>query len=689
MKYEERLDDHLDRFSPEDREKIAQAEAWARELHAGELRASGEPAYTHLERVAALLASMGMDADSVVSGLLHHTLEDGKAGAAAKAEIDKRFGPRVAGLVEELARMASLKAKNKTIQAAETIRKMLFAMTKDLRVIIVKLADKLDNMRTLKWLAEEDRKRIAAECLDVFAPLADRLGISWLKDELEDLALKEINREAFDQIKRIVAGKKDERQAFLAQASADIVSAAAEEGFAVDVSARAKHFYSIYQKMRKRGKGAEELYDLSGLRLLCDGESECYALVGIVHRLWKPLEGRFKDYIAMPKANGYRSLHTTVLAEDGTLLEIQIRTRAMHQIAEYGIASHWLYKKGSSHELVRPEDLSLINRLKDWSAILESGDEFLEDIKRELLKDSIFVFTPRGDAIELPAGSTPLDFAYAIHSDVGNRTIAAKADGSIVPLDSRLKNTQVVEIQTSATARPNVNWLKAVKTSKARGKIRQWLVNEGQVLAIDKNVVARKRDEGEGRKDKGDDKAKPPEPRLEPDLRRHEHEADSGSVVDFRPYKPNEATDSHKAGLSVVGAGSLMVRFAGCCKPSVGDRIVGYVSRGRGIIVHKAGCKNLPGISEFAERRVEVSWEASQGLIRHYRVWSKKSADLFSEIENAAKKNGGRLTEGRLEVERDGLTGSFTMAFASPEDARVVERNLRNVPSIQKIRRVE
>ncbi|HAE21824.1 MAG TPA: GTP pyrophosphokinase, partial [Spirochaetaceae bacterium] len=430
MKYEERLDDHLDRFSPEDRDKIRNAEAWARQLHEGELRASGEPAYTHLERVAALLASMGMDADSVVAGLLHHTLEDGKAGTAAKAEIDKRFGPRVAGLVEELARMASLKAKNKTIQAAETIRKMLFAMTKDLRVIIVKLADKLDNMRTLKWLDEEDRKRIATECIDVFAPLADRLGISWLKDELEDLALKEINREAFDQIKRIVAGKKDERQAFLAQASADIVAAAAEEGFVVDVNARAKHFYSIYQKMRKRGKGAEELYDLSGLRLLCDSESECYALVGIVHRLWKPLEGRFKDYIAMPKANGYRSLHTTVLAVDGTLLEIQIRTRAMHQIAEYGIASHWLYKKGSSHEIVRPEDLSLISRLKDWSAILESGDEFLEDIKRELLKDSIFVFTPRGDAIELPAGSTPLDFAYAIHSDVGNRTIAAKADGS-------------------------------------------------------------------------------------------------------------------------------------------------------------------------------------------------------------------------------------------------------------------
>lgn len=684
MKYEASLDAELGRYGPAELERIAAARAWAAELHAGETRASGEPAVTHLERVAAILAGMGMDADSLVAGLLHHALEgEGspaakERGKALRAEIERRFGPRPAALVEELSRVASLKAKNKTIQAAETIRKMLFAMAKDLRVIIVKLADKLDNMRTLRYLDEDDRRRIASECLDVFAPLADRLGISWMKDELEDLALKELNREAFDQIKLIVAGKKAERESFLDKARADILAAAAAEGLAVEVAARAKHFYSIYQKMRKRAKGSDELFDLLGLRIICEEEPDCYALVGIVHRLWKPLEGRFKDYIAVPKSNGYRSLHTSVLAYGGTMLEIQIRTAAMHQVAEFGVASHWLYKKGSAHEQARPEDLPIVNKLKDWGALLESGDEFLEDIKRELLKDSIFVFTPKGDAIELPAGSTPLDFAYAIHSDVGNKTIAAKADGVIVPLDSKLKNTQVVDIQTSATAHPNLNWLKAVRTNKARAKIRQWLVNEGQVLAIDKNVVAKRRDEAEQR---------PPPPPPKPEI--VAYAAPPSAVMDFRPYEPNRATDSDKAGVRVSGAGSLMVRFAGCCKPSVGNAIVGYVSRGRGIVVHRADCRNLPNISEFAERRVDVAWEAAHGLVRRYRVWSKRSADLFSEIENAAKKNGGRLMEGRLDAERDGLSGSFTMAFGSAEDARVVERNLRNVPSIQKIRRVE
>lgn len=706
MKREECLADELARFSPEDSERIRTALAWATELHAGSFRASGEPTVTHPERVAAILASMGMDADSVIAGLLHQAVEDGLATAAMARE---RSGERVGLLVEELARMSALKAKNKTIQAAEAIRKMLFAMTRDIRVIIVKLADKLDNMRTLKWLPENDRKRIAAECLDVFAPLADRLGISWMKDEFEDLALKEINREAFDQIKLLVAAKKTEREAFLERARVDLVAAAKAEGLDVEVMSRAKHFYSIYQKMRKRAKGADELYDLSGIRVLCGTESECYAVLGMVHGLWKPLEGRFKDYVAMPKSNGYRSLHTTVMAYGGTLLEIQIRTREMHSVAEFGVASHWLYKKGSGAELPRPEDLGIVNRLKDWSAMLESGEGFLEDIKREILKDSIIVFTPKGDAIELAAGSTPLDFAYAIHSDVGNKTIAAKADGAIVPLDSELGNTQVVEILTSATARPNINWLKAVKTSKARSKIRAWLVAEGAVLAIDKNVVARKRD------DRHDDRAKAhakgSERRLELEVRpgdtKHGDarpaegrpgEARRGEAnraeaheapLDFRPYVPGEATDSSRAGISVTGADDLMIRFAACCKPAVGDRIVGYVSRGRGIIVHRASCKNLPGIPDFAERRVEVTWETAPTLTRRYHVTGRRVLDLFSEIENAVRKHGGRLLEGRLEDGQDALSGVFTMAYPSAEDARTSERNLRHVPSILRIRRID
>jgi len=635
---------------------------------------------------------MGMDADSVIAGLLHQAIEDGLTIGKTVAE---RSGERVGTLVDELSRMASLKAKNKTIQAAEAIRKMLFAMTRDLRVIIVKLADKLDNMRTLKWLPEDDRRRIAAECVDVFAPLADRLGISWMKDELEDLALKEINREAFDQIKLLVSAKKPEREAFLERAREDIVAAAKEDGLSVEVMSRAKHFYSIYQKMRKRAKATDELYDLSGIRALVDEESQCYAALGVVHGLWKPLEGRFKDYIAMPKSNGYRSLHTTVMAYDGTLLEIQIRTRGMHAVAEFGVASHWLYKKGSSAEIVRPEDVSIVNRLKNWSAMLEEGSDFLEDIKREILKDSIIVFTPKGDAIELPAGSTPLDFAYAIHSGVGDRCLAAKTDGAIVSLDSELRNTQVVEIVTSASARPNVNWLKMVRTSKARAKIRAWLVADGSVIAIDKNVVARKRDE------KHDERGKPHSGDRKPELEvRHgeakhtepkKQEAPEAAIaqMDYRPYVPGEATDSSRAGVSVSGADNLMVRFAACCKPAVGERIVGYVSRGRGIIVHRASCRNLPAIPEFAERRVEVTWESAPSLTRRYHVTGRRVLDLFSEIENAVRKHGGRLVEGRLEDGQDTLSGFFTMAYPSAEDARTAERNLRHVPSILRIKRID
>ncbi len=679
------LDDFLVGYAAADSARIAQARAWAAVLHEGGLRASGEPSVTHCERVAAILAGMGLDADTVIAGLLHDALEDGRADRAAVAS---RFGERCAALVEETARMASLKARNKSDQAAETIRKMLFAMARDIRAIVIKLADKLDSMRTLRWLPEGERKRIAAECVDIFAPLADRLGISWLKDELEDLSLKEINREAFDQIKLLVAGKKGERQAFLDRASAELVAAARAEGLDVETSFRAKHFYSIYQKMRKRGKGSDELFDLSGIRVLCDGESECYSVLGLAHRLWKPIDGRFKDYIAMPKSNGYRSLHTTVMAWEGRLLEIQIRTREMHRTAEFGIASHWLYKKGSSQDSVRAEDLPLVNKLKDWNALLESGEDFLADIKRELLRDSIIVFTPKGDAIELPAGATPLDFAYAIHSDVGNRCLSAKADGAIIPLSAELRNTQVVDIQTGANARPNVNWLKAVKTGKARSKIRAWLVGEGHVLAIDKNVVARRRDERDAKPEERERKAAE-KPRVELEVRHPASAPPAAGVLDWRPYRTDEATDATRAGLTIRGAGNLMVRFAGCCKPAAGDRIVGYVSRGRGIIVHRESCHNLPGISEFSERRVDVSWETTPGLVRRYRVTAKRSFDLFSEIENAARKHSGKLVEGKLEEGQEGLSGTFTMAFPGADEARVVERNLRQVPSIIKIRRID
>ena len=728
--------------------RAASALAWAEERFAGKTRASGEAAWMHDIRVAQTLMEMGLDADSVLAGILHDSLEGGHpgadddfedeaaaaeeagAGAAADearrrakarvaqrakeaaaetsrrsalvAEISSRFGPSVALLVEDSSRMAALKAKNKTVQAAETIRKMLFAMARDIRVIIVKLADKLDSMRTLKYLPEERQKEIAAECLDVFAPLADRLGISWMKDELEDLSLKAINREAFDQIKSLVATKKGEREAYLERVESSIRDAAAVEVSELEVSARAKHFYSIYQKMRKRAKGAEELFDLLGLRLICGTENDCYALLGVVHRLWKPIDGRFKDYIAMPKANGYRSLHTTVMCYEGKLLEVQIRTREMHGVAEYGVASHWLYKKGKGAEMPRPEDLPIVNRLKEWGDFVSQGAVYLEEIKRELFRDSIFVFTPRGDVIELPSGSTPLDFAFAIHSDIGIHCLGAKADGQIVPLDAELVNTQVVEVLTSPQARPHMNWLRIARTSKAKAKIRAWLVQDGEALAIDRNIVAGHRGAQAPKPSasakstaapkgaehgKGGDQGTAPAAAQKPGPGAPRMTEAVKGAIEYHVVEPGEAVRNDRAGVAIGDAKNMMIRIAGCCHPVTGDEIVGYVSRGRGIIVHKADCRSVNAIADFAERRIDVSWEdAAPFVTARFRITARKSADLFSEIENAVRKFRGRLREGRLGERGDGnLSGSFTMEFESREDIKKAVKALRGLPSIMAI----
>jgi GTP pyrophosphokinase len=745
-------------YAADDARRIASALAWTEERHSGKLRASGEGAWTHDLRVADILLGLGLDADSVIAGLLHDALdghpeggESAEEDAVGEAEADlpasdasrpaasrtkrkalsveraraeaaasrreslvaligDRFGGGVSLLVEDTSRLAALKAKNKTVQASETIRKMLFAMARDIRVIIIKLADKLDSMRTLKYLEEERQKEIAAECLDVFAPLADRLGISWMKDELEDLSLKALNREAFDQIKDIVAVKKGERESFLQRIEAEILGAAKAEGLEVEASARAKHFYSIYQKMRKRAKAAEELFDLLGLRLICLSENDCYAVLGMVHRLWKPMEGRFKDYIAMPKANGYRSLHTTVMCYEGRLLEVQIRTREMHRVAEYGVASHWLYKKGSTAEAPRPEDLPIVNRLKEWGDFVAQGAVYLEEIKRELLKDSIFVFTPRGDVIELPSGSTPLDFAFAIHTDVGIHCLGAKADGQIVPLDAELVNTQVVEILTSPQAKPNMNWLRIARTSKAKTKIRAWLLQDGEALAIDRNIVAGHRGAIAARGgQKGDAHAKTGEPASAPGhvsgpkappapaggrmteiVKSVISPKGAGALkeaYEYRAVEPGEAVRNDRAGVAIGDAKNMMIRIAGCCQPVTGDEIVGYVSRGRGIIVHRSDCRSLHAIADFAERRIDVSWEGSASFATaRFRITSRKSPDLFAEIENAVRKFKGRLREGRLGERGDGsLSGSFTMEFESREDVKRAVKALRALPSISAI----
>jgi GTP pyrophosphokinase len=673
-------------YADRDRERILLALSWV-EKHPPSPETAGTSGGDGINRplgVASILVDLNLDADTLIAALL---LNRGPGETEPGLPIVEQFGPHIALLVEGAAKIADIPAKNKTFREAENIRKMFFAMAQDIRVIFIKLAEKLYTLRKLDCLPEEEQKPIAQECLDIYAPLADRMGISWIKDELEDLSLKYLNRDAYQQIKEIVSEKRGERQEFLNRVQKTISEEAAAAGFNIEVASRAKHFYSIYQKMRKRNKNAGDIYDLFGIRILCDSIENCYTLLGLVHRLWKPLDGRFKDYIAMPKSNGYQSLHTTVMSsapDDGTepgeagagrshssegrLLEIQIRTREMHHIAENGIASHWLYKKGTARDIIRPVDISIVNRLRSWKTETE-GDEkwksgsFLEDIKRELLGDSIYVFTPQGKVIELPAGATPLDFAYSIHSAIGDHCVGAKADGSIIPLSSELQNTQVVEILTSPQAHPHLNWLRIVKTAKARSKTRAWLEQNDDSIIIEKNVVAKKKPAG-------------PEPGPAP-------AKDAASVQRVIQQNPGDGILQ----VRVEDEKNLMIRFARCCRPVTGDPIIGYVSRGRGIIIHRKSCGNLANIPDFEERKIETEWEnADSVLVKHFKIEARLSADLFSEIEGAVRKHQGHLIEGRLEeTTANRLTGFFTMQIESPASLKRVIKNIRGIPGVYSI----
>lgn len=650
-------------YSEDEQQRIIDAAMWAKSLHNDQKRASGEPYFVHPMHVAETLVYLKLDTDAIIAGFLHDIMEDTDTPFE---EVERRFGFEVAKLVDGVTKISILKVKNKSVQEAETIRKMLFAMSEDIRVIIIKLADKLHNMNTLEYLSPSRRKAIATECLDIYAPLADRLGISWMKDELEDLALKALNPEAYQYIKEFLLSKRTERSDYLKRVEKSIYRAAGEEGVTdIAVSTRAKHFYSIYLKMKRRKKKIEEIYDLHGVRILCNTTNECYTLLGVIHKLWPPIEGRFKDYIAMPKANQYQSLHTTVMSFNGKLLEIQIRTKAMHYTAEYGVAAHWTYKQKTGSGIKIPTNqLPIINKLKNWEQNKMNSESFLDDIKEELLKDSIYVFTPKGHIIELPANSTAIDFAYHIHTEVGNHMIGAKADGSIISLGQPLKNTQTIEVMTSQNARPHINWLRLAKTARARQKIRYWLNKHDETLLIDKNIIAKGK----------------------PEQKHAVQEAVTRG--DSEPEKKEEIVthvlDQAKVAFRIGEETNMMISIAQCCNPTRGDEIVGYISRGRGIIVHRRDCKNLKHIKDIENRSIEVEWESSSPKVtKRFQVTSRVVSDLFSEIEGAVRKYRGHLIEGKLEeTENDRLVGSFTMEIEKKDDYKKVLKSIRMIPSV-------
>jgi GTP pyrophosphokinase len=677
----------LSPYAEDQQDAILRAAELSEQLHEGQYRDSGEPYFVHPLQVAQILVDLRLDSPTVIAALLHDVLED---TSMSREELREQFGKDVEQLVQGVTKIAAVKAKNRNAQAAENIRKMFFAMVKDIRVILIKLADKLHNMRTLDYKRGPRKRAIAQETLDIYAPLAGRLGISWLKDELEDLSLKHLHPDTYEQIRAFVSQRREERGGYLKRVEDALYQSARAENLEIEVETRAKHFYSVYQKMKRRNKQMSEIYDLLGLRVLCKSESECYTMLGIVHRLWPPIEGRFKDYIAMPKANKYQSLHTTVLCYDGKLIEIQIRTHDMHKTAEHGVAAHWLYKRGAHADRVKSEDLDIINRVKDLHGFRITSSEFLDEIKRELLKDSIYVFTPKGDAIQLPRGATAIDFAYHIHTEVGNHTMGAKADGQIIPLRHELSNTQVIEILTSPNAHPHVNWLRYVKTTRARSKIRNWLNKHDENLIIDRSIVARKRSpeqQGQQPSQRQQQQQKDHQPQgqqqREPQNQQQPGEQQWESTTDH-----SHIMDREKVAVRVGDERNVMIRFAQCCNPTTGDPIIGYVSRGRGIIVHKKNCPNLRHIEDLNERTMEVEWETvSPKATRRFRVTAQKTDDLFSEIEGAVRKYHGHLIEGKLEeLDNGNLDATFTMELERRDDFKKVMKSIRTVPAVLNIK---
>jgi len=572
-----------------DPETVRRAWEYAALCHREQKRLSGESYITHPSETALIVASMGIDQTSIIAALLHDTVED--SAEANPETIRTEFGSDVLHIVEGVTKIKRLRAAHgQADRSAENMRKLLLAMAQDIRVIFVKLADRLHNMRTLAWQPPERRLYTARETLDIYAQLANRLGISWIKTELEDLSLKHLDPDAYYALKKSIDDTRRERDDRINRVMQEIGSELRHQGLTVEIKGRAKHFYSIYRKMQTKNKSFGEIHDLMAVRIICERIPDCYQILGIIHSLYRPLYDRFKDYIALPKSNMYSSLHTTIVGPDGKLLEIQIRTREMDSIAEEGAASHLLYKAGHTDEMRdMASTLPWLAKLKNWQDSLTDPRQFMQELTGEMLQDEIYVFTPKGDVIRLVTDATPLDFAYAIHTDVGQHTIGARVNGKMVPLKTALKNCDVVEIITSRTAHPTSAWLRVARSSRARHKIRVWLKN-AMLDTEQLDLEVRTRDPAQGN---------------DPKSRRRRPVPGSGA-------QPQPEVEIGTPGIVVDGERNLLFEFARCCNPQPGDPILGYLSRGRGISIHRHDCPNIPNLLGEPDRIVYPAWRARE-----------------------------------------------------------------------------
>jgi GTP pyrophosphokinase len=713
-----RFNDILDRlgsYNPNaDTDLLKKAYVFSAKVHLGQVRLSGEPYLTHPLEVTGILTQMQLDAATLATGLLHDTVED---TLATLEEIRENFGNEISQLVDGVTKISRISLRSSEESQAENFRKMILAMVKDIRVVLVKLADRLHNMRTLRYHSPERQEDIAQETLDIYAPLANRLGIDWIKTELEDLAFKHRYPDIYGEIQRKITKKERERYRYIDEMKRTLMKKLYESKIEGEVTGRLKQIYSIYLKMKDQNIDFDQVYDITAFRIVVHSIKDCYDVLGIIHSLWKPIPGKFKDYIGLPKENLYQSLHTAAIGPYGERIEIQIRTQEMHRIAEEGIAAHWKYKEGKPLDEADDKRFTWLRQLLEWQHDLKDDKEFIESVKVDLFPHEVYIFTPKGEVKEFPTGATPVDFAYSIHSDIGNHCVGAKVNRKIVPLKYEFKSGDTVEILTSPNQKPSKDWLKFVKTPRAKTKIRQWFksVEREKSIILGKEILdkeLRKYDlhqtklmkSGELAKVAGEFSFQGAEEliaavgygkvtanqiigKLLPPERLEQKEEQEESRLKSLLNKITRA--GPKDALLIKGIDNVMVRYAGCCNPVPGDRVVGFITRGRGVTIHTVDCQSV--VDEDPNRKVEVEWDSTKGYSYpvRIRIYSDDKKGLLAEISSSFASNEANITNASVETTDDRKAiGTFELQIRDLNHLKKVIKGLEKIKGVHRVERM-
>ncbi|MCP4135499.1 MAG: bifunctional (p)ppGpp synthetase/guanosine-3',5'-bis(diphosphate) 3'-pyrophosphohydrolase [bacterium] len=650
-----------------DLDLVQRAYDYADEAHKGQVRLSGEPYIIHPLEIGIILADLKLDTTTITGALLHDVVED--TGISLE-KLKNQFNEEIALLVDGVTKISSIKNRSKATAQAETLRKMLIATIKDARVIIIKLADKLHNMRTLMFQPEEKQQRIAKETLDIYAPMARRLGISKISSELEDLAFHVIHPVEYSELKKMLAKRSRELEKYFKSINRILSEKVKALSINAVITSRAKHYFSIYRKMKMQSKALDEIYDIRAIRIITDEVKDCYGILGVVHTLWSPIASRFKDYIAVPKTNMYQSLHTTVIGPEGYPLEVQIRTTEMHMTAEMGIAAHWAYKDRSSPLQNEFKDLSLLQNIESPDSGTETTREFMTNLKMDLIDDEIFVFTPKGKIIKLSPDATPVDFAYAIHTEVGNHTVGAKVNNKIVPLRSRLTSGDIIEVLTSKNGHPSETWLKFVKSSRARYKIRNWLRKSKTKTKVKVN----KKDEAE--------------PRNKKEKTKKEERTATVSIPQNEQIKLKKFSRQGGTGISIEGTSNILIKLSQCCQPIPGDNVVGFITRGRGITIHKKTCPSLERLKTEKERFIDIVWEETDNSYYPIKlaVEALDRAKLLKDIIDEITLSKTHIMKAEAQVkEKDNAMFKFILEVRSNDHLFDVIKRIKKIKNVTNV----